>query len=329
MKVLTVRNVNEALPMGIKLLRGHGEKIAPRGLRTLEYPEPVCTKYCRPREKVMFHPKRDANPFFHFFESLWILAGRNDVDYVARFLPRIADYSDDGETFHGAYGYRLRCFDTWDDQIDQLNIAAEMLRRDPDTRQVVLQIWDAQRDLGAKTKDVPCNDLVMVKVRNGMLNISVANRSNDIIWGAYGANAVQFAFLQEYLAAKVGVQVGTYRQVSDSYHVYIDNPQFKKLGNMRPIDPYNYRNAPVEPYPWERFMPVPETWDRELWNFMEDPDSAFLAKNPFFCEVALPMWNTFSAFKNRRAGLTQAAAIQASDWQRAVVEWLKRRDVTA
>jgi hypothetical protein len=58
-------------------------------------------------ERVLFDSVRDANPFFHFMEALWILAGRSDVEWLAQWLPSIADYSDDGVSFHGAYGMRL------------------------------------------------------------------------------------------------------------------------------------------------------------------------------------------------------------------------------
>jgi hypothetical protein len=51
---------------------------------------------------------RDANPFFHVMETLWMLAGRNDLPWLVRFNKRFASYSDDGgNTQPGAYGYQM------------------------------------------------------------------------------------------------------------------------------------------------------------------------------------------------------------------------------
>jgi hypothetical protein len=40
---------------------------------------PVVTCYSAPTQRVLFSPMRDANPFFHLMEALWMLAGRDDV----------------------------------------------------------------------------------------------------------------------------------------------------------------------------------------------------------------------------------------------------------
>jgi thymidylate synthase len=52
------------------------------------------------------------------------------------------------------------------------------------------------------------------------LDMTVFNRSNDLIWGALGANYVHFSFLQEFMALAIGVPMGTYHQVSSNTHVY-------------------------------------------------------------------------------------------------------------
>ena len=87
---------------------------------------------------------------------MWVLAGRNDVKFLAHILPRIADYSDEGRIFHGAYGYRMRQHFGF----DQIEETVTLLKQTPSTRQAVISIWDANADLGAETKDMPCNDLI-------------------------------------------------------------------------------------------------------------------------------------------------------------------------
>lgn len=317
MLVITQRNVNYCLPVAMKHLLSTGRKVSPRGQDTLEYPTPVCTTYLKPMERVLFEQLRDANPFFHFMESLWILGGRDDVAWLAPFNTNLKQYSDDGITYHGAYGHRMRkC------GMDQINAVVEKLKKEPDTRQAVLQIWDYNKDLRTDSKDRPCNDMVFLKIRDGILHITVANRSNDVIWGAYGANVVQFSILQEYLAARIGCGVGTYNQVSDSFHVYTDNPQWDKLKHLAYKKHCLYSNGTVTPYP---LVDEPTTFDHELDLFLHQKEQFIGWDNQFFPEVAIPMWNCWFAHKETKDGYKHLQDIKASDWRLACKQWLERR----
>jgi len=229
---MNVRDVNEALPRALAYLRDCGTLESTRNGPALVAPSPVATTYREPRRRVLFDAERDANPFFHLFEALWILAGRRDVRTLAWYNSRMINYSDDGDSFHGAYGYRLRHLHG-----DQITKACNILIKNPYSRQAVLQLWDTDRDLGATKLDIPCNDMVMLRVRHDdgsfhssrmLLDITVCCRSNDAVWGAYGANAVQFSFLQEYMAECIGVGVGRYTQMSHNLHVYTDNPYWQR-----------------------------------------------------------------------------------------------------
>ena len=82
MKVIDARNVNEAYAMGMKHLRDHGHVEETRAGKVLVTPYPVTTSYLVPMERVLFDPQRDANPAFHLFESLWMLAGRRDAKFL-------------------------------------------------------------------------------------------------------------------------------------------------------------------------------------------------------------------------------------------------------
>jgi len=132
----------------------------------------------------------------------------------------MAEYSDDGQVFNAPYGYRLRQLftDEGNCNIDQLDSVIQTLSKDPNSRQAVCQIWDVE-DLEKTTKDKACNMSIVFRIRNGKLCMTVYNRSNDMIWGAYGANVVQFSMIQEYVAAHLGLPLGEYTQVSNSYHI--------------------------------------------------------------------------------------------------------------
>ena len=217
MQTITVRNVHEALPRGLDYLDQSGVLLDSRNGMMYEAPCPVTTVYKKPDERVVFWSHRNANPFFHFMEGLWMLHGRNDLETVEWYAKSMRNYSDDGRILWGAYGWRWRKFFN----TDQLDTIVAMLRKNPEDRRAVLQMWAIQ-DLGRNGKDVPCNTCIYFKIRNNKLNMTVSNRSNDVIWGAYGANAVHMSMLQEYMASRIGVDIGVYYQVSDSYHANKD-----------------------------------------------------------------------------------------------------------
>jgi len=327
MFVIHARNVEIALWEGIKILQEYGEKVSPRGEETIEAPAPVVTEYSRPLERVLLNQVRDANPFFHFMESMWILAGRRDVKFLSQFNSRIVDYSDDGKVFHAPYGYRLR-HGAFGDGQDQLLRVVDVLRKDPDSRQAVCQIWDHEADLNVESKDIPCNDMVFFKLRNGKLNMTVCNRSNDMIWGAYGANAVQFSFIQEYVASNLGVEVGYYRQMSDSFHVYTRNPQWKALSDWSDSVSHTdylitYPDLDIQPYPMIRSA---AEFDVDLDSWFQEPRSFRSSSNPFFGDVASPIYRCYLRHKQFKDGRNWVSDIKASDWRLACYNWLKKRE---
>lgn len=130
----------------------------------LQVEEPVTITYRNPLRRVLFNAARDANPFFHLYEALWMLAGRNDVASVASYCARMREYSDDGRTLNGSYGYRWRRApnhfpvdgttatrpgeeDPGWQTLDQLDLLVSHLKADPNSRRAVLQMWSVEDDL--------------------------------------------------------------------------------------------------------------------------------------------------------------------------------------
>lgn len=330
MDVISVRNVEEALLLGLNVVYQNGKRRDSRNGPVFTMPMPLTTVYANPRERVMFLPERDANPFFHLMESLWMMAGRNDVAWLSQFNSNIANYSDDGVTFHGAYGHRWRVMDVGDNQdLDQLETIANLLKQNKDDRRVVLQMWDGRRDLGMEGKDFPCNLMVNFRVNpEGALDMTVFNRSNDMVWGAYGANAVHFSFLQEVMASWIGVPVGRYWQISTNFHAYLDT--FEKVKPLMDKSPgfTAYELGEVTPYPIVNTDI--DTWMSDLQMFMDEgPVMGF--RDPFFKKVAVPAYQSWKAWKNKEdpdrleKAISLARQIMATDWQKACVEWLERR----
>lgn len=354
MYVIDVDNVNDAYARGVQLLVDHGVKQSSRAGDVLVYPRPVTTVYQSPRRRVLFEPQRDANPFLHLFESLWMLAGRNDARWLDQFVKDFSSrFAEEDGIQHGAYGHRWRqAFG-----FDQLEVVIDKLKKNPDDRQAVIQMWDCRpdsvevmdssysspgcNDLKGNWKDRPCNTQIYLRVRESrsvlqgehygknVLDMTVCCRSNDVVWGAYGANAVHFSVLQEYLAAMIGVEVGVYYQISNNYHIY--TWILPKLG--KPTTCW-YRPA------WEptKIVNNPETFDADLERFMEwtadyehgQPPYEYPG-NPWFSNTAEPL---FAIAERWRAGDRQTAMDLicdvavfsfSPDWRIAAYEWMFRR----
>jgi hypothetical protein len=180
-------------------------------------------------------------------------------------------------------------------------------------------------------------------------------RSNDIIWGCYGANAVHMSMLHEYLAGHIGVPVGVYTQISFDWHTYLETP-YKFEESFLPLDfdedidwtdddvdwVNNYetaddgeRNIVVHP-----LVADMQTFDPELKAFMtavrkersvrELDTTAF--NNSFFTHVAIPMhlaWE-YHKLKDTTRALDVLRAAQAwysndNDWLYAGERWLESR----
>lgn len=335
MRVIEVRNVNVALAQGIDHLLKDGKAGDSRNGNVLVAPTPVCTVYHTPQERVLFGEVRDANPFFHLMESLWMLAGANDLEFPRYFNKRFGEYSDNGQTVHGAYGYRWRRAL----KFDQLEAIVHELKTNPTSRRCVLQMWDASlagaADLDRAMqggKDVPCNTHIYFSIVKGVLDMTVCCRSNDIIWGAYGANAVHFSVLMEYMATAIGVQMGTYYQMSNNFHAYTDIFNHEKLAAMAKESIAANRYITEESFPGV-VQPYPlistdiKTWDADLAVFMSG-NLAHAFTDPFFQYVAVPM---FMAWEQRKAkagnGMFYINQMRAEDWKLACVEWILRREV--
>ena len=82
MQVINCRNVNDGFIKALDKIETEHIVLESRAGEVMEFPTPVTTVYKNPTERVLFEEIRDANPFFHFMESVWMLAGRNDLEYV-------------------------------------------------------------------------------------------------------------------------------------------------------------------------------------------------------------------------------------------------------
>jgi len=173
-----------------------------------------------PSRRWILSRRPPYNPAFGLVEFLWIITGNNESRVLNYWNPNLPKYSGAGERYHGAYGFRLR----HEFGLDQIKRAFDVLAHAPETRQAVLQIWKPDIDMPegdgrSVSKDIPCNVMSLLKIRDGRLNWTQIMRSNDIMRGL-PYNIIQFTMLQEVMAGWLGCELGEYIHLSDSLHVY-------------------------------------------------------------------------------------------------------------
>lgn len=241
---LNYRNVNSALPDLVDVVLEQGVLMGSRNGEVLTVPNPITVTTINPWERVCLNPKRKSNPFLFLLDGLSTLSHVDLVAPLAKIVPRMVDFSDDGVTLRGHYGSRL---------YDLIPTAIEMLAKDEFTRRCVMSIWDNSEDLDADSKDIPCNIMVIPRVVDRArdykntakeLDLTVVNRSNDLFWGMMGANVVQFSFVQEFMAKALGIGVGHLSQMSTNLHFYTGFGPGQKVEIKTP------RKNSVNPFFW-------------------------------------------------------------------------------
>ena len=223
MRVYEGNGIGDVYFQLIRDLTNSGRGIVVRERECIEFKEPVTLVYKNPGACWMCIPGRKFNPFFALAEVVWILSGRGDVDWICYFNKNMRMFQDgDNPEFHGAYGTRIfkwPHYNLW--PVDQLGHALLKLERDSFTRQAVISMWDPVRDnLVEESKDYPCNNLVYFSLRDGILDMTVTIRSNDLVWGV-PYNAVQFTHLLAYAAGRLKAKMGTLTYVIQNLHYYM------------------------------------------------------------------------------------------------------------
>lgn len=146
-------------------------------------------------------------------ELAWYLSGSDAEDDIAYYVPAYRDYAVEGRLL-GAYGPRLLGGPSG----GQLRRVIEQLRAKQDTRQAVIQLFDAE-DLVRGLKDLPCTCTLQFLVRDGSLHLVVYMRSNDAYIGL-PHDVFCFTMLQELVAACVNADLGRYVHIVGSLHLY-------------------------------------------------------------------------------------------------------------
>jgi thymidylate synthase len=134
----------------------------------------------------------------------WINPAAGMWEYT--YHERLFDYRVPG----GAEGGGVR-------HIDQIQECIRMLKTCGFTRRAQAVTWQAWNDLGIA--DPACLQRLWFRVQSGRLNMVIHMRSNDAYKAAF-MNMHAFTELQAMVAQQVGVEVGEYCHIADSFHIY-------------------------------------------------------------------------------------------------------------
>jgi thymidylate synthase len=208
---MTFETASDAMPALLQKVHDFGDLVSPRGQACREINN-IQVNIVRPWQIPLAVPARKLNQFIGAVEAAQLVGQTTMPEIVIDRVSAFKQFLDRG-TFHGAYGARIS---------GRLDDLATLLRRDPDTRQAVLTIYDSATDLNANKRDIPCTIAIQFLLRRGLLNMRVMMRSNDL-WLGFPYDIVQFAALQAAVAADLDVPMGVYTHAVGSMHLYETN----------------------------------------------------------------------------------------------------------
>lgn len=192
-----------------------------------------------PRNRIINFPDRKTNLKYLLGEFIWYVSGSSDPAGIlpyAKFWDGIRNSGDFSEypvgTVNSNYGTRLFGHQEapgafWEapniQPINQWNETVELLQRDKDTRQAIMNIH-VPSDRHAGNKDVPCTLTLHWFIRENKLHLIVNMRSNDVILG-FTNDVFQFTMLQEAMMVQLkatypDLELGHYFHNAGSMHIY-------------------------------------------------------------------------------------------------------------
>jgi thymidylate synthase len=191
----------------------YGQETSPRGMLIRE--KLACSATIDLNQPIVIEPLRELGYKFMAAEAAWIMSGDDRVETIKDYAKHISSFSDNGETFFGAYGPKI---------VDQLPYVIEKLAEDRDTRQAVLTIW---RESPPPSKDIPCTVSIQWFIRNGKIYCIDTMRSSDL-WLGWPYDIFNFSMLTHYLRLElrnrgIDVEPGTLTLFAGSQHIYERN----------------------------------------------------------------------------------------------------------
>jgi thymidylate synthase len=162
------------------------------------------------------------------YELLWFLAGDTNVKYLNEHGVTIWDeWADERGDLGPIYGRQWRSWPTKDGgTIDQIAGLVAAIRRNPDSRRLVVTAWNpADVD---KMALPPCHCLFQFYVAEGRLSCQLYQRSADVFLGV-PFNIASYALLTAMVAQVTGLQAGEFIHTFGDAHLYLNHIEQARL----------------------------------------------------------------------------------------------------
>ena len=156
------------------------------------------------------------------YELLWFLKGDTNVKYLQENGVRIwNEWADENGDLGHIYGYQWR---SWPDYeggfIDQISEAVETIRKNPDSRRIIVNAWNV-----ADLKNMnlpPCHMFFQFYVADGRLSLQMYQRSADSFLGV-PFNIASYALLLQMMAQVTGLKPGDFIHTLGDAHIYLNH----------------------------------------------------------------------------------------------------------
>src|SRR5205809_4431032 len=171
------------------------------------------------------------------YELLWFLRGETNIRFLNDNGVRIWDeWADERGELGPVYGQQWRSWPAADGRtIDQIGNVVEMIRRNPDSRRLIVSAWNpADVD---KMALPPCHCLFQFYVAGGKLSCQLYQRSADVFLGV-PFNIASYALLTMMVAQVTGLKPGDFVHSLGDAHLYsnhLDQARLQRTPPTRPL----------------------------------------------------------------------------------------------
>jgi thymidylate synthase len=168
-----------------------------------------------PSDKIITNKERNWNQKYAAAEWAWYLSGDPNIIKLGELYGKVPPIWERMADVYGNvnsnYGWQWK-------RDDQLDNVVNLLRDVPETRQAAISIYDG-KEMYRYTNDTPCTYAVQFTIVQGTLYMAVYMRSNDL-WYGFCNDQYQFASLQEMVADRLSIPVGSYYHHAHNLHLY-------------------------------------------------------------------------------------------------------------
>ena len=171
------------------------------------------------------------------YELLWFIAGDTNIKYLKDHGVTIWDeWADENGDLGPVYGHQWRSWPAPDGRsIDQLAQVVETIRRNPDSRRMLVTAWNPAEV--EKMALPPCHCLFQFYVADGKLSCQLYQRSADTFLGV-PFNIASYALLTMMMAQVCQLQPGDFIHTLGDAHIYrnhLDQVRLQLSRDPRPL----------------------------------------------------------------------------------------------